>query len=107
MKSTSTVAVPRRGSVIFAGFETNQGQSAIMNIKRSDGKGIPFAADIHDETNAIIGNVGQGGQAFVRGIQQQGTIKITAGSQHAQNLYCAVPATQCDIGENPANDYSQ
>ncbi|MDS1892090.1 FimD/PapC C-terminal domain-containing protein, partial [Escherichia coli] len=39
--------------------------------------GIPFAADIHDETNAIIGNVGQGGQAFVRGIQQQGTIKIT------------------------------
>lgn len=77
MKSTSTVAVPRQGSVIFAGFETNQGQSAIMNIKRSDGKGIPFAADIHDETNAIIGNVGQGGQAFVRGIQQQGTIKIT------------------------------
>lgn len=75
MKSTSTVAVPRQGSVIFAGFETNQGQSAIMNIKRSDGKGIPFAADIHDETNAIIGNVGQGGQAFVRGIQQQGTIK--------------------------------
>ncbi len=46
-----------------------------MNIKRSDGKGIPFAADIHDETNAIIGNVGQGGQAFVRGIQQQGTVK--------------------------------
>lgn len=77
MKSTSTVAVPRQGSVIFAGFETNQGQSAIMNIKRSDGKSIPFAADIHDETNAIIGNVGQGGQAFVRGIQQQGTIKIT------------------------------
>ncbi|WP_252340932.1 FimD/PapC C-terminal domain-containing protein, partial [Escherichia coli] len=35
------------------------------------------AFDIHDETNAIIGNVGQGGQAFVRGIQQQGTIKIT------------------------------
>ncbi|MDW4789016.1 fimbria/pilus outer membrane usher protein, partial [Escherichia coli] len=28
MKSTSTVAVPRQGSVIFAGFETNQGQSA-------------------------------------------------------------------------------
>ncbi|MGC6746457.1 FimD/PapC C-terminal domain-containing protein [Escherichia coli] len=41
-----------------------QGQSAIMNITRSDGKNIPFAADIYDEQGNVIGNVGQGGQAF-------------------------------------------
>ena len=76
LKSTSTVAVPRQGSVIFAGFETVQGQSAIMNIKRSDGRNIPFAADIYDEQGNNIGNVGQGGQAFVRGISQQGNIQI-------------------------------
>lgn len=60
LKSTSTVAVPRQGAVVFADFETVQGQSAIMNIVRSDGKNIPFAADIYDEQNNIIGNVGQG-----------------------------------------------
>lgn len=49
LKSTSAVAVPRQGSVVFADFETVQGQSAIMNITRSDGKNIPFAADIYDE----------------------------------------------------------
>lgn len=76
LKSTSTIAVPRQGSVIFAGFETVQGQSAILNIKRSDGKNIPFAADIYDDQGNIIGNVGQGGQAFVRGIEQQGIIQI-------------------------------
>ena len=76
LKSTSAVAVPRQGSVVFAGFETVQGQSAIMNIKRTDGKNIPFAADIYDENGNIIGNVGQGGQAFVRGIEQQGNIRI-------------------------------
>lgn len=48
-----------------------------MNIVRSDGKNIPFAADIYDEQNNIIGNVGQGGQAFVRGIEQEGNIRIT------------------------------
>src|SRR5699024_10120078 len=37
LKSTSAVAVPRQGSVVFADFETVQGQSAIMNITRSDG----------------------------------------------------------------------
>ncbi len=77
LKSTSTVAVPRQGAVVFADFETVQGQSAIMNIVRSDGKNIPFAADIYDEQNNIIGNVGQGGQAFVRGIAQEGNIRIT------------------------------
>ena len=35
LKSTSAVAVPRQGSVVFADFETVQGQSAIMNITRS------------------------------------------------------------------------
>ncbi|EOM5155139.1 FimD/PapC C-terminal domain-containing protein, partial [Escherichia coli] len=64
------------GSVVFADFETVQGQSAIMNITRSDGKNIPFAADIYDEQGNVIGNVGQGGQAFVRGIEQQGNISI-------------------------------
>lgn len=37
-----------------------------MNITRSDGKNIPFAADIYDEQGNVIGNVGQGGQAFVQ-----------------------------------------
>ena len=54
-----------------------QGQSALLNIVRSDGKNIPFAADIYDEQNNVIGNVGQGGQAFVRGIGQEGNIRIT------------------------------
>ncbi|HAH1077530.1 TPA: outer membrane usher protein [Escherichia coli] len=76
LKSTSTVAIPRQGAVVFADFETVQGQSAIMNIVRSDGKNIPFAEDIYDEQNNIIGNVGQGGQAFVHGIEQEENIRI-------------------------------
>ena len=76
LKSTSTVAIPRQGAVVFADFETVQGQSAIMNIVRSDGKNIPFAEDIYDEQNNIIGNVGHGVQAFVHGIEQEENIRI-------------------------------
>ena len=38
-----------------------------MNITRSDGKNIPFAADIYDEQGNVIGNVGRV-DTFVRGI---------------------------------------
>ncbi|MDU4914396.1 MAG: FimD/PapC C-terminal domain-containing protein, partial [Staphylococcus epidermidis] len=34
------------------------------------------AMNIYDEQGNVIGNVGQGGQAFVRGIEQQGNISI-------------------------------
>ncbi len=58
-----------------------------MNITRSDGKNIPFAADIYDEQGNVIGNVGQGGQAFVRGIEQQGNISIKWLEQSKPYLY--------------------
>ncbi|MDI5499078.1 fimbria/pilus outer membrane usher protein, partial [Salmonella enterica subsp. enterica serovar Montevideo] len=67
LKSTSTIAVPRDGAILFANFETDQGRSAIINMSRSDNKTLPFAAEVY-EGDAPIGNMGQDGQAFVRGI---------------------------------------
>ncbi len=81
LKSTSAVAVPRQGSVVFADFETVQGQSAIMNITRSDGKNIPFAADIYDEQGNVTGNVGQGGQAFFLVVLSSREISALNGSK--------------------------
>ena len=41
-----------------------------MNIDTTMVK-YSIAADIYDEQNNIISNVGQGGQAFVRGIERK------------------------------------
>lgn len=75
LKSTSTMLVPRDGAVVFASFETDQGRSAIVNITRSDGKVIPFGAEVY-EGSVQIGNMGQGGQAFVRGINESGELTV-------------------------------
>lgn len=75
LKSTRTLAVPRSGSIVLASFETDQGRSAVLNIVTSNGKPLPFAAEVF-ENETMIGNIGQGGQAFVRGIQEQGVLNV-------------------------------
>lgn len=75
LKSTSTMLVPRDGAVVFASFETDQGRSAIITMTRNDGKTIPFGAEVF-EGNTPIGNMGQGGQAFVRGINDRGELTV-------------------------------
>ncbi|ECI3494912.1 outer membrane usher protein [Salmonella enterica subsp. salamae] len=75
LKSTSTMLVPRDGAVVFASFETDQGRSAIITMTRNDGKTIPFGAEVF-EGNTPIGNMGQGGQAFVRGINDSGELTV-------------------------------
>ncbi|APY53516.1 outer membrane usher protein [Salmonella enterica subsp. enterica serovar Djakarta str. S-1087] len=76
LKSTSTTLVPRQGAVLFSKFETDQGRSAILNLVRSDGLPVPFAAELVTSKGTVIGAVGQGGVAFVRGIDEQGELTV-------------------------------
>lgn len=75
LKSTSATLVPRDGAVVLASFETDQGRSVVLNMKRSDGKTIPFAAEVY-EKDAQVGYMGQGGQALVRGIEDSGELSV-------------------------------
>lgn len=75
LKSTSAMAVPRSGSIVLTSFETDQGRSAVLNITGSNGSPIPFAAEVYQD-KAMIGSMGQGGQAFVRGINDSGQLTI-------------------------------
>ncbi len=76
MKSTSATVIPRRGAVVMSQFATDQGRSAIINLVRSDGLPIPFTAEVFDQNNNMLGTVGQGSQAFVRGIDDSGELEV-------------------------------
>lgn len=94
--STSGTSVPRYGAVTLVNFETNEGRSAILNIKRHDSSVIPLGADVYDAEGNSVGNMGQGGQAYVRGLADNGTLKISWGAK---------PARSCTVNyivpENP------
>lgn len=75
LKSTSATTVPRSGSVVLTRFETDEGRSAVLNITAANGKSIPFAAEVY-QGDVMIGSMGQGGQAFVRGINDSGELTV-------------------------------
>lgn len=76
LKSTSSTVIPRRGAVVLSRFETDQGRAAIINLVRSDHKPVPFTAEVYDEKQTLLGTVGQGSQAFVRGIGDSGDLVV-------------------------------
>lgn len=80
VKNTSAVAVPRSGAVVLVNFETDEGRSLILELQRSDNGFIPLGADVLNEKNEPIGTVGQAGQAYVRGVEDQGVLHVVWGS---------------------------
>lgn len=102
LKSTSTTLIPRDGAVVLASFETDQGRSVILNMSRNDGKALPFGAEVY-ENDVQIGNMGQGGQAFVRGISDAGELSVRWFEEN-QPATClatfALPATQQTVGSS-------
>lgn len=89
LKSTSATTIPRSGSVILTSFETDQGRSAVLNIITNNGKPIPFAAEVYQD-DIMIGSMGQGGQAFVRGINDSGEL-IVRWFENNHTIDCKLP----------------
>ena len=89
LKSTSATSIPRLGAVVVSHFETDQGRSAIAHIIRSDNKPLPFASSIYDASGKVLGTVGQGGQVFVRGIDDSGELRIEW-TENAKTQSCRV-----------------
>lgn len=81
VKSTSTVAVPRSGAVLRVDFETDQGRSLLLDLHRSDNSFIPLGADVLNEQGQSVGSVGQAGQAYVRGVEDSGTLRVVWGNE--------------------------
>jgi outer membrane usher protein len=74
--NTSEITVPRSGSVVLVNFETNEGRSLILELQRTDKGFIPLGADVLNEKNESVGTVGQAGQAYVRGVEDQGVLHV-------------------------------
>lgn len=76
VKNTTTTTVPRSGSVVLVNFETDEGRSVVLELKRNDNGFIPLGADVLNEKNESVGSVGQAGQAYVRGIENSGVLRV-------------------------------
>ena len=65
LKEAAQQVVPRAGAIIPVKFETNQGAAYVIQARLADGGFAPFGSEVRTSTGAIVGYVGQGGQALV------------------------------------------
>lgn len=97
IKNTSEITVPRSGSVVLVNFETDEGRSLILELQRTDRGFIPLGADVLNEKNETVGTVGQAGQAYVRGVEDQGVLHVVWGNDKNSKCdvrYQVLPNTQ-------------
>jgi outer membrane usher protein len=77
-ESSQTVA-PRARSVVLLKYKTNSGRALLIDSGLSDGKSLPFGAEVFDADGNNVGVTGQGGQVFVRGVEKSQELMVRWG----------------------------
>jgi len=91
LKSTMQQVAPTAGAVVKMKFETESaGRTAIIEIRRADGKLLPFGIEVRDAGGQVVGTVAQGGRTLARGLKTvNGTLSaaLTENGQQCQFHY--------------------
>ena len=83
---TTQNVVPTRGAVVRANFEANVGQRVMMTLLDRNGSPLPFGATVTDPTqnNTQAFIVGDGGQVYLTGLSDRGTLTAKWGNEASQ-----------------------
>ena len=88
--------VPRAGTGVVVRFKPRPGWPALIRAKLDNGRPLPFAAELRDDKDQLIGYVGQGGQV-------QAHLKASSGLLYASwgegvDNTCALPYRISETG---------
>lgn len=85
LSNTSEEVVPTLDSIVLVEMRTSQGRPVLLRLRRDDGEAVPLGADVFQEEGGLaLGSVGQGGAALVRGLADEGAVRVRWGDQPDQ-----------------------
>ena len=88
LPQTDTRVVPTAGAVIPARFAPRTGGRAVITLKQSDGKPVPFGAVVSavgaEREHGAMGIVGDSGEVYMSGLQEKGQLQVSWGSGQLQ-----------------------
>jgi len=84
IENTSQKVAPMDGAIVRLKFNTNTGKATLIQIVREHAESIPIGASVLDETDQLLGSVGQGSRAFVRLRKDAGRLKVVWGESPHQ-----------------------
>ncbi|AOA58703.1 fimbria/pilus outer membrane usher protein [Acinetobacter larvae] len=71
--------VPYAGAIAKVEFKTQKGFLLSIKSKQASGAPLPFAAQVFDQNNQVVGVVAQGSQLILRSALHQGTLRVKWG----------------------------
>lgn len=93
--STSAQVVPTNGAITLVKFTTKGGQSYALQLLTAAGQDVPpMGSLVTDKNGNEVGMVGQGGEAFIRGMENAGSLTVSWGDKSGQS---------CDVNYQPGN----
>ncbi|MCC8395678.1 fimbrial biogenesis outer membrane usher protein [Paraburkholderia sp. MMS20-SJTR3] len=87
--NTSEEVVPRANSLVKVKIATTQGTPLFAEVEDREGKALPMGTELFDETEKSVGIVGQGGLAYLRGLEGEGKLRVRWGNDDAQQCVMA------------------
>ncbi len=99
-ESTTEQVVPYENAVVLIKFETTIGKAALFDISRSDGTPPPFGSVVLLPDGKEAGVVGQGGNSFVYGLQEQGELSVKWGDAPDQQCQVKYELLRDDTARN-------
>lgn len=94
--NTSDRVAPLSGAVSRVRFRTREGIPLLITLRDAQGNPLPFGADVTDSSGAVVGSVGQMGQAYVRVEKHEDTLTVKWGESAAQQCRFSYRATESD-----------
>lgn len=93
---TSQNVVPTRGAVVRANFQANVGQRILMTLLRQGGAPVPFGATVSDPAQKTAQGfiVGDGGQVYLTGMADSGSLNVKWGSGSDQQCQVSYSLTK-------------
>lgn len=79
LEEASQTVAPRARSVVLLKYKTTSGRALLIDSVLSDGKPLPFGAEVFDAEGNNVGVTGQGGQVFVRGVEKSSDLTVRWG----------------------------
>ncbi|MEX3897565.1 fimbria/pilus outer membrane usher protein [Paraburkholderia sp. BR10954] len=89
--NTSEEVVPRANSLVKVKIATTRGTPIFAEVMDREGKAMPMGAELFDESEKSVGIVGQGGLAYLRGLEHEGKLLVRWGNRAAEQ--CVMPYT--------------
>ncbi|WP_441334811.1 fimbria/pilus outer membrane usher protein [Lysobacter sp. CA199] len=92
---TSQTVVPYAGAIVRLDFATQSGRGAILHVRDAAGAGLPFAAEVFDDTGRSVGAVGQASRIYATGLSEHGRLRVRWRADRECTIdYVLPPSTQ-------------